>query len=311
MTKISMALPPPRLWQEFEELTKDVARFRFNDLGAKNYGNQGSAQNGVDVYCREHGNGDLIGIQCKRRGTFDSQGRALPGGLKVSDLAPAVLDAKSFSQPLNRFIIATTDSRKTEIQDEELRLNALQTQSGGFSFEVLFWEDYLAELHRHGELLKWYYQHILELKGVYSPDHQILYLFHVAFSRPAFTTPFSNEEWGPHLADALRDTETVLNTGQLKDRETKGLIRSAPGGLTLIAESTWRTAAEDALRFVREARSKYKAFKDAGDLIEVSTGVKALNPSVASELDQLRGKAIRSLNQALKAAELPEVISPL
>jgi len=306
-----MALPPPRLWQEFEELTRDVARFRFNDLGAKNYGNQGSTQNGVDVYCREPSGGDLIGIQCKRRGTFDSQGRALPGGLKVSDLAPAIIDAKSFSQPLQRFIIATTDSRTTEIQDEEIRLNALQTQSGGFTFEVMFWEDYLSELHRYGELLKWYYQHILELKGVYSPDHQILYLFHVAFSRPGFTTPFLNEDSGPHLVDALRDTETALNTGQLNDRESKGLIRSAPGGVTLIADPTWRTAAEDALKFVREARSKYKSYKDAGDLIEVSTGVKALKPSVACELDRLRGDAIRSLNTALNAADLPEVISPL
>jgi hypothetical protein len=306
-----MVLPPPKLWQEFEELTRDVARFRFNDPGAKNYGNQGSTQNGVDVYCQEYGGGDLIGIQCKRRGSFDAQGRAFPGGLKVSDLAPAILEAKSFSQPLKRFILATTDSRKTDIQDEELRLNALQKQSGGFAFEVLFWEDYLGELHRHGELLKWYYQHILELKGVYSPDHQILYLFHVAFSRPAFTTPFLNEESGPHLVDALRDTETALNTGQLVDREMKGHIRSAPGGLTLIAEPAWQKAAEDALRLVREARSKYKVFKDAGDLIEVSTGVKALNPSVACELDRLRGDAIRSLNAALKSAELPEVISPL
>lgn len=311
MNKISMVLPPPRLWQEFEELTKDVARFRFNDSGAKNYGNQGSAQNGVDVYCCEGGSGHLIGIQCKRRGTFDAKGRALPGGLKIADLALAIKEAQTFAQPLKRFILATTDSRKTEIQDEELRLNAIQLQSGGFSFEVMFWEDYLSELHRHGELLKWYYQHILELKGVYSPDHQILYLFHVAFSRPAFTTPFLNEESGPHLVDALRDTETALNTGQLKDRETKGLIRSAPGGLTLIAEATWRTAAEDALRFVREARSKYKTFKDAGDLIEISTGVKALKQSVACELDRLRGDAIRALNKALKAAELPEVISPL
>lgn len=306
-----MVLPPPRLWQEFEELTKDVARFRFNDPGAKNYGNQGSTQNGVDVYCCENGSGHLIGIQCKRRGTFDSNGRALPGGLKVTDLETAINEVRSFSQPLNRFILATTDSRRTEIQDEELRLNARQKQSGSFAFEVMFWEDYLSDLHRHGELLQWYYQHILELKGVYSPDHQILYLFHMAFSRPAFTTPFLNEESGPHLEAALRDTVTALNIGQLRDRETKSLIRSAPGGVALISESTWKSAAEVALGFVIEAKSKYKAFKDAGDLIEVSTGVKALKPFVACELDQLRGNAIRSLNVALKAAGLPEVTSPL
>lgn len=311
MSKISMILPPPRLWQDFEELTRDVAKFRFNDPGAKNYGNQGATQNGVDVYCRQHGNGDLIGIQCKRRGTFDAQGRAQPGGLAVADLALAIKEAESFTQPLKRFILATTDSRKTLIQDEEMRLSAIQAQTGGFKFEVLFWEDYLGDLHKYADLLRWYYDHILELKGVYNPDHQILYLLHVAFSRPAFATPFENEESGPHLLDAFRDTEEALNAGQLRERETKGLIRTAPGGLTLISNPIWRQHAQESLRLVKAARAKYKEHKDAGLVTEVSTGVKALKPSVAVELDRLRGDAIRALNKALKAAELPEVVSPL
>jgi hypothetical protein len=311
MRQIAMALPPPKLWQEFEELTRDVIRFAFNDPGATNYGNQGAPQHGVDVYGRENARGRLIGIQCKRSGKTDSAGRMLPGGLKVSQLAAEIGKAKGFAPRLERYIVATTAFRQKAIQDEERKLNEMQIKSGSFTFEVWFWDDFLSYLHKYAPLLQWYYTRVLQMTGVYSIDHQILYLFHMAFSRPAFSTGLSMEESGPALFDALKDTITALNTGQLQDRETRGLIRAAPGGIGMLSNDQWRIEIERAAKMVSDARSVYQQARKERKIIEYPDGLRVLDSTVAHDLDTLRGDAIRALNSVLQSAGLPEVVSTL
>lgn len=311
MRQVSMVLPPPRLWQEFEELTRDVFRFVFNDPGATNYGNQGAPQKGVDVYGRQDRRGRHIGVQCKRQGKSDASGRRLPGGLRVGQLAPEIQSAFAFTPPLEHYIVATTDARQVAIQDEERRLNAAQIKAGAFTFQVWFWEDFLSYLHKYAPLLQWYYDQILQMKGVYSVDHQILYLLHMAFSRPAFTTPLDAEESGKGLFEALRDTEAALNTGQLSDRETKGLIRAAPGGGTMISNTNWRVEIQTVLAMVQRARAEYKKAKDSDKIIELSRKIEVRDLASAKAIDKLRGDAIRTLNNVLRAAGLPEVVSPL
>jgi hypothetical protein len=236
-----------------------------------------------------------------------------PGGLKVEHLAVEIEKAKDFPQGLDHFILATTDTRKVAIQDEERRLNNEQITAGLFTFQVWFWDDYLGYLHKYAPLLQWYYEHILELKGVYSVDHQILYLLHMAFSRPAFTTKLAAEESGSGLFDALQDTETAINLGQLKDRLTKGSLRIAPGGAGMLTNKQWQAEIGRALKKVQLARALYKEARDSKPpkIFEQPGRVSVADWNVAQNLDQLRGDAIRILNGVLVNAELPEVVSPL
>lgn len=311
MSQLALALPPPKLWQDFEDLTRDVVRFAFRDPGAANYGNQGAPQKGVDIYGREGTKGRLIGVQCKRMGKLDSAGKMLAGKLRSGQMAAEIQSAKSFTPTLEHYILATTGTRQVAIQDEERRLNEQQIKSGSFTFQVWFWDDFLGYLHKHGELLQWYYDRILQLKGVYSLDHQILYLFHMAFSRPAFSTRLSMEDSGNGLRDALRDTETALNTGQLQDRETKGLIRTAPGGIGMIANPAWQSELQKVLALVKSTRAAYKKAKDSNQILEYPDRIAVLDPQISNDLDTLRGDAIRQLNKVLTEAGLPEVDSPL
>ena len=312
MGKIAMALPPPRLWQQFEELTKDAVQHIYNDRTATAYGNQGAPQHGVDVYARQDERGKRIAVQCKRLGKTDTQGRMLPGGLKPGHLATEIVKAKKFPNGLDHFILATTDTRRVAIQNEERRLNDEQIAAGSFTIQVWFWDDYLSFLHKYAPLLQWYYEHILELKGVYSADHQILYLFHMAFSRPAFTTKLASEESGSGLFDALQDTETAINVGQLKDRLTKGLLRVAPGGAGMLTKVSWQAEIAKALLKVQEARALYKKARDVDKaIIENPRGVGVTDWNVAQRLDDLRGDAIRILNKVLFESGLPEIVSPL
>ncbi len=313
MRQISMVLPPPRLWQEFEELTKDAARYFFNDDTATAYGNQGAAQNGVDVYCRKDGNGHLIGIQCKRVGKLDAQGNRLPGGLKPENLKKEIGNAEKHLPKLDRFIIATTDSRSTSIQNEAKILNAQQLQNRSFTFEVWFWEDFLGFLHKYAPLLQWYYDRILQLKGVYNTNHQILYLFHMAFSRPAFNTRLTAEENGSDLLQALIDTETALDTGHLRDRVTTGLLRVAPGGIGMISDDAWKAELLEVLHHVQDARALYRKARDTDHtLIELADGtLKVTDGAISQALDDLRRQAVQILNGVLVGAGLPKVDSRL
>jgi hypothetical protein len=92
----------------------------------------------------------------------------LAGGLESSHLITQIAAAKAFPHGLDHYILATTDSRQVAIQDEERRLNDEQLRAKSFTFQVWFWDDFLGYLHRYAPLLNWYYEHVLELKGVYS-----------------------------------------------------------------------------------------------------------------------------------------------
>lgn len=309
--QITMALPPPMLWQDFEQLTLDMAQFIYKTQHAHKYGNPGSTQNGVDVFCRS-GQGNLkVGIQCKRAGRTDAQGRTKPGGLKVADLAMEAALAEGYANGLDHYIIATTLSRKTTIQDEAERLSDLYQMRGLFSVQVWFWEDYIAALHRSAEMLEYYYSNVLQLKGMYSPDHQILHLFHMAFSRPAFNVRLSDEDTGTGLKEALQDTEKALNIGHLQDRTTKQLLHVAPGGLSMLANSVWQSHAREALNYVKQARSELKKAIDDERLVITPHRIIVMDGMVAALLDDLRKRAVTAINRALADAQLPEVESDL
>lgn len=306
-----MALPPPLLWQDFEQLTLDMARFIYKTENAYKYGNQGAIQNGVDVFCRSEPEGTRIGIQCKRSGKTDALGRMKPGGLTVAGLANEVAAAESYPNGLDHYIIATTQSRKTKLQDEANRLTERNLAAGKFRIQIWFWEDFISALHRSGEMLNYYYAHVLELKGMYSADHQILHLFQMAFSRPAFGIKLCNEDTGPGLGEALRDTETALNTGHLRDRVTKHSILVAPGGYLMITNQDWRNHATEARKIVIQARAALTRAVKTKDILIYPDRIVAMNGSIAASIDGLRKMAIERINQALNGAGMQEVETDL
>lgn len=306
-----MALPPPLLWQDFEELTLDMAKFLYKTQNATKYGNQGAAQNGVDVFCRSGVDNARIGIQCKRSGKTDALGRMKPGGLTVAELSKEVLNAESYPNGLDHYIIATTLSRKTKLQDEAERLSSINLIANKFSVQIWFWEDFIAALHRSAEMLNYYYSNVLQLKGMYSVDHQILQLIQMAFSRPAFNVRLCNEDTGTGLQDALRDTETALNVGHLQDRMTKHSIFVAPGGLSMITNSVWKNHAKAALQLIKEVRAEMRdAIKDER-LLLTPNRIIVTDGQTAANIDKLRKNAIDEINQALRSAGIAEVETDL
>jgi Restriction endonuclease len=60
-------VPPPKNWQDFENLCADLWQEKWQDCFIQRYGRSGQAQQGVDIVCRESGmnNDGWTGIQCK------------------------------------------------------------------------------------------------------------------------------------------------------------------------------------------------------------------------------------------------------
>jgi hypothetical protein len=107
--------PPPRSWDEFEDIVADLYKRIWNDPNATRYGRSGQAQQGVDVYGQpERLEGGYAGVQCKRyeRGT-----------LKPTTVEQEIAKAEQFTPPLAEYIIATTDRLDTKVQKAVRQIN--------------------------------------------------------------------------------------------------------------------------------------------------------------------------------------------
>src|SRR4051812_13304463 len=116
MPTLSMAsLPPPKSWDEFEEIYSDLARQEWGDPGVVRHGKSGQPQQGVDVSGVRASTQQTIGAQCKVHLT----------GAKLtwSEVEAEVKKAEGFSPALAEYEIATTASRDAEIQRQVRELN--------------------------------------------------------------------------------------------------------------------------------------------------------------------------------------------
>ena len=64
----AVELAPPRDWQVFEDLCRDLFAAEWVDPGTQKHGRPGQQQHGVDVVGRRQGRWQ--GVQCKRRRIF-------------------------------------------------------------------------------------------------------------------------------------------------------------------------------------------------------------------------------------------------
>jgi hypothetical protein len=284
----------------------------YGDLNAQKNGRTGQPQSGVDVYGRNE-QGALIGIQCKRLDETGPGGELLPGGVLTAALiATEIANAETFKPALRQFVIGTT-AKNDEAMQREVRLvdEARRTQ-GKFGVNVWYWDFYNGWLNNNVDLQKWYYNDILHARQPEITDRYILETFQMAFSRNAFRDPIGREEPQPFLK-AIEDTQRVLATGELRDRETKAVIRKAPGGIGSITNKNWRNTLKAVKAAVDDVRVTYRDARDSNPpgLIENACQVQIVDPLIGKQIDELRGSAIRFLNVVLSDAKLPQVLSPL
>lgn len=143
-------LPKPKSWDEFEDIVWEIYTRRWQDPHAQRYGRSGQAQKGVDIYGQQSGSNKYVAVQCKRY-----KGNKL----NLTTIEKEIAKAQEFSSPISEYIITTTESRDTKIQDSVRELNQERSLKNTFLIRVVFWEDlcsYLAERNNYDLLQKYY-----------------------------------------------------------------------------------------------------------------------------------------------------------
>src|SRR6266542_6150435 len=105
-------LPPPKNWQDFEDLCHALWECEWSCPTIQKNGRSGQTQRGVDIFGRPFGGDKFHGIQCKLK-SIDAGGSPV---LTRAEIEHEVAQAKAFAPPLQQLIIATTAAADAKIQ---------------------------------------------------------------------------------------------------------------------------------------------------------------------------------------------------
>jgi hypothetical protein len=129
---VNAGYPPPKTWQQFEELCADTYAADWADPTLQRYGRAGQSQHGIDIVAR-HGSRSPVGLQCRKKSRWPV------ASLTTREVDDAVKDALKFKPKLRSFYILTTvpdDARLREahgIKKEACVLRvAREARFGGF-----------------------------------------------------------------------------------------------------------------------------------------------------------------------------------
>jgi hypothetical protein len=131
-----LQIPPPRYWQQFEDLCLSIFREVWGDPTAQKNGRSGQPQNGTDIWGTV--DGAFVGVQCKGKDA------GLGATLTEQELLYEVEKAKSFNPPLGNWTLATSAPKDARIEGLARQITVKHQDTGLFAVRVLGWEDLLS-----------------------------------------------------------------------------------------------------------------------------------------------------------------------
>jgi hypothetical protein len=191
---IHSELPPPKTWEDFEELCADLFAAEWNDLHLVRHGREGQKQNGVDIYGKLP-TGGLGGVQCKNKRHWP------PKSLKAKDIDDEVESALTFVPRLKTLIIATTAPDDTKMQNRARTITERHKRRRLFSVSVLGWGELCRRIKSHRTVLQKHFSFAASKSESTSPILGPLYAFNGQL-----------ELSGPELSIACREMARELRT---------------------------------------------------------------------------------------------------
>ncbi|MGB4590060.1 MAG: hypothetical protein WBI17_12650 [Clostridiaceae bacterium] len=146
-----MNIPIPASWDEFEEITLDALKLRWESKELNRNGRQGQTQYGVDIF----GFNDLyqsVGVQCKR---YNIQ-------LTVDIIKSEIAKAENFEPGLTSLYFATTTPRDAKLQKEIRLLSKERVENKQFSIGIFFWDDILQDISSNIEIFGKHYPQLFK-----------------------------------------------------------------------------------------------------------------------------------------------------
>lgn len=147
----SSVVPPPKSWDEFEDITLAASKLRWNSTDFQRHGRTGQKQDGVDVFGLDDDDRH-IGIQCKN--TVD--------GISMDVIRKEIANAEGFEPLLDRLYIATTSKRDAPLQKEVRLLSEVRRRDRKFRVAILFWDDVFQDLATDDDV---FFAHYPQFRG--------------------------------------------------------------------------------------------------------------------------------------------------
>ncbi|MFM0013332.1 restriction endonuclease [Paraburkholderia sediminicola] len=133
-------LPPPRSWEQFEELCADLFEAAWNDPALVRHGRAGQRQSGVDIVGRQ-GSRYPVGLQCKKKARWPVQ------QLTIREIDQEINEAKAFTPALQTFYLLTTAIDDERLQQHIRSINERHKESGHFDVVLLGWSEIARRVH--------------------------------------------------------------------------------------------------------------------------------------------------------------------
>lgn len=133
--------PPPRSWEQFEELCADLFEALWSDPRVVRHGRAGQTQFGVDIIA-SRGGIYPVGLQCKKKSRWP------PKSLTMKEINREIKEAEKFKPALKEFYILTTAPTDTPLQEQVRTLSEARRNAKKFEVEVLFWPEIVRRVAR-------------------------------------------------------------------------------------------------------------------------------------------------------------------
>jgi hypothetical protein len=145
-------IPPPKYWQQFEDLCLSIFRNVWQDPTAQKNGRSGQQQHGTDVWGKAIYAGGLYhGVQCKGKDI------GLGAAVTQNELLAEVAKAKNFTPKLSHWILATTAPKDAAIEALARQIAHEHEAQGLFAVQVLGWDDLQSLVAKYPDVIAEFY----------------------------------------------------------------------------------------------------------------------------------------------------------
>lgn len=303
-------IPPPRSWDEFEDLCLDLWSRLWVDNNAQKNGRKGQVQHGIDVFGEDSSKSIPVGIQCKGKDNYTN------AQVTQKELDAEIVKAESFEPAIKHFILATTAPQDGSIQEYARTTSKKRKSKDKFTVAIVSWEWILGKLGDYPELVDKYYGEFATIPKPAESDDLSLANNNVLESG-AFS-PSVNNSGGSVIKQNLTITQQI----------SRSPTEDIAAELAFAKKSLDQHKAVEALHFLDEIHDRviakgdkeliFKLFTDKGTAnLEIekysaaaSLFIKAgdfsnsrkalLNKSLAYILQEKPNEATRIINEILK-----------
>lgn len=204
-TLSSLKIPPPKFWEEFEEITLDACKIRWENPDLQMHGRRGEEQFGVDIYGSNHLFRN-IGIQCKN---YEKT-------LSFSLIEKEIQKAESFSPKIEMFYMAVTSNTDATLQKKVRLLSQERAANKQFPVMILFRSDIVQDLVRNTITFNKHYPQfsIKEIKLNKSKDTRLFSLLDLIYNTLNFNfyKRLIFSEYGKMAGENPLQIQTILLT---------------------------------------------------------------------------------------------------